>query len=140
MIHIAKTPKGERLGMGVQSMRRGRAGLWEYSLGAAYASELTQAFPGSDARRIENIESLHRLGYSVEEGNSEAYLVEIVDKPGRIISLEVRYTPRILFPIEHITEFVLKDGGRSVEMMELLQDMGTWRSHEGSRSVGGGGT
>lgn len=68
----------------------------------------------------------------MREGDSEAYLVEIVDKPGEIISLEVRYTPRILFSIEYIAEFVLKDGGRSVKMKELLQGMGPWRSHGGS--------
>ena len=68
----------------------------------------------------------------MEEGDSEAYLVEVVNKPGGIISLEVRYTLRILFPVEYIAEIVLKDGGRSVKMMELLQDMGTWRIHEGS--------
>ena len=58
MVHIAETPTGERLEMGFQNMRRRHAGLWEYSLGAAHTSELAQAFPGSDTRRIENIESL----------------------------------------------------------------------------------
>ena len=62
---------------------------------------------------------------SVESGReTRTHLVQIVDKPGHIITLEVAYTFRILFPTKHIGKLVLKVGGRHFEAMELLQSRG----------------
>ena len=64
---------------------------------------------------------------SIESGRETGtHLVQIVDKPGHIITPEVAYTFRILFPTKRVGKLVLKVGGRHFEVVELLQRRGTW--------------
>ena len=64
---------------------------------------------------------------SIESGRETGmHLVQEVDKPGHIITLEVAYTFRVLFPIKHIGKLVLKVEGRHFEVAKLLQNSGAW--------------
>jgi len=46
----------------------------------------------------------------VRKGDTVMYLVQIFNKPHRIVTLEVRRTFLILFPIKYVAEFIVELG------------------------------
>ena len=59
-----------------------RVGCWEYSIYAAYSSELVQALLGSDTERFKTTEDLRWFEWGVGKGSSETYIIQIVNEPG----------------------------------------------------------
>ena len=59
---------------------------------------------------FENVEGLRWLEYRVSKGDSETHLVQIVDKPCGVITLEALYAVHILLSIKRIAKLVLKVG------------------------------
>ena len=110
MVYIAKSSECKRLGINVQVVRWERVGCWENPHLAARAPEFAQTLSGSDAGRFENVENLRWLEYRVSEGDSLTHFVQIVDKPGRVITLEVPHAFRIVLSVKYTAKFVLKAG------------------------------
>ena len=108
MVYITKTSECKRLGVNDQVMRWERVGCWKDPHLSAHAPEFAQTLPGSDTGRFENAENLRRLEYQMSEGGSSTHLVQIVDKPGRVITLQVLHALRILLSVKYTAKFVLK--------------------------------
>lgn len=90
LIDIGETPGSERFIIDIK-VRQNRVGCREHPLIAAYRSEFAQTLPESGAGPFKTIESLGWLEWRVRGRESTAaHLVQIVDEPDYIISLEIR--------------------------------------------------
>ena len=66
-------------------------------------------------------ESLCWLERRAGRDSASTYLVQIPNKPHRIIVFEDLFTLHILLPMKHVIELVSKIGQRAVETMKFLQ-------------------
>ena len=90
MVHISETPGGERFSIDIKKVRQNHVGSREYPLGAAHPSEFAQTLPKSVAGRFKTIKSLNWLEWRLRGRElAAAYLVQIVDEPGEIITFKI---------------------------------------------------
>jgi len=61
----------------------------------------------------------------VRNGDVVMYLVQILNKPRRIIALEVRHAFLILLFVKYVADLIVKPGRGLVEEAESLQGRGT---------------
>ena len=70
------------------------------------------------------------------KGDATTHLVQVVDKPHRVIVFEVFFTLHIFLPVKHIIESVSKIRRGPVKATEFSQCWGAGRGHENKPLVG----
>ena len=59
-----------------------------------------------------------------ERNGAEAHIVQIVDEPGQILALQTWNSILVFFPTEEVGELVVEIRRSSVELAELLEEIG----------------
>ena len=79
--------------------------------GTLLGSEISQrACPGGERR--------------TERNDAETHLIQIVDEPSQVLALQTRSSIFVFVPAEEVSELVVEIKRSSVELAELLQEIG----------------